>query len=194
MSQQIDNIVLRSATILFRNFEGREGPFNAAGDRNFSVLLDDDHAEYLAGIGWNIRQLKVREDGDTPQKYMTVSVKYRGRGGSLVRPPTIFMVSSRGKTAINEEFCEFLDQVDVRTSDLTIRPYEWVVNGKTGIKAYLKTLYLIIEEDPLDLEYQDVPELNPSGLSLAIEAGHTDSDVVEGEAWEIDENQKAIGR
>jgi hypothetical protein len=42
--------------------------------------------------------------------------------------------------------------------DLTINPYVWEVNGNSGVKAYLGTMYVTIAEDPLDAKYDDVEE------------------------------------
>jgi hypothetical protein len=54
---------------------------------------------------------------------------------------------------MTEDTVEMLDFVDVANVDLILNPYEWVVNGKTGVKAYLKKMFITIREDPLELKY-----------------------------------------
>jgi hypothetical protein len=53
-----------------------------------------------------------------------------------------------------------LDWVDIINVDLIVRPYAWTVNQKSGVKAYLQSLYVTIEEDPLEIKYSD---LSPHG-------------------------------
>src|SRR5213592_3141902 len=127
------NITMENVRIVFRNFQGKEGMYNREGERNFAVLLDDPKlVKMLEKDGWNVKYLRAREEGDDEQPYLQVSVNFNGR------PPTIVMISSRGRTQLGEPECEVLDWVDIRTCDLIVRPYEWVVSGKSGIKAYLK--------------------------------------------------------
>lgn len=152
MPKNDNTVLMEDVRIIFRNFEGKEGKFNREGDRNFSVLLDSDVAEAMTKDGWNIKWLKPREDDEEQlaQAYLPVSVGYR------YTPPLIVMVTSRGRTHLGEDEVEILDWADIRKVDLIVRPYEWVVNGATGIKAYVKSLYVTIEEDELELKYSDL--------------------------------------
>ena len=151
-----DNTVLMEGVrIIFRNFAGKEGQYNREGDRNFAVLLDEKVAADMASDNWNIKWLRPRseEEDDGPQAYLPISVNFKGR------PPRIVLITSRGRTNLDESQVETLDWVDILNVDLIVRPYEWTVNGKSGIKAYLQSIYVTIEEDPLELKYS---ELNPS--------------------------------
>jgi hypothetical protein len=157
MAYNDSNVVMENVRIIFRNFKGAEGQYNREGDRNFAVLLDDDVAEAMAKDGWNVKWLKAREEGDSEQAYLAVSVNFKGR------PPRAVMITSRGRTALHEDEIELLDWADIRTVDLIVRPYEWVVNGKTGIKAYLQSIFVTIEEDVLELKYADIDDVPARG-------------------------------
>lgn len=146
------SVLMEGVRIVFRNFKGAEGMYNREGDRNFAVLLDDDVAEDLDKQGWNVKWLKARDEEDNDQAYLSVSVNFKGR------PPRVVMISSRGRTDLDEESVEILDWVDIANVDLIINPYSWAVNGKTGVKAYLKSLFVTIDEDELELKYSDVQE------------------------------------
>ena len=66
------------------------------------------------------------------------------------------MITSRGRTNLDEGQVETLDWVDILNVDLIVRPYEWTVNGKSGVKAYLQSIYVTIEEDPLEIKYGEL--------------------------------------
>jgi hypothetical protein len=150
-----DNTVLMEGVrIIFRNFAGKEGQYNREGDRNFAVLLDDTVANAMAEDNWNVKWLKPREEDEdeVPQAYLQVSVNFKGR------PPRIVLITSRGRTNLQEDQVEMLDWADIQNVDLIVRPYEWTVNGKTGIKAYLQSIYVTIEEDALERKYAELDE------------------------------------
>ena len=147
---QDNTVLMEGVRIVFRNFAGKEGQYNREGDRNFAVLLDTNTANAMAEDGWNVKWLKPREDAEDdaePQAYLQVSVNFKGR------PPRIVMISSRGRTNMDEASVEMLDWADIQNVDLIVRPYEWNVNGKTGVKAYLQSIYVTIEEDELEKKY-----------------------------------------
>ena len=147
--RNIPNLTLEGARILFRNFRGEASTYNAKGRRNFCVILDPEIAEQLSKDGWNVKTLKPRDDEDEPQPYMQVKVMYGAR------PPKIVLLSSAGRTEITEETVDMLDWAEIDNVDLVIRPYEYDVNGRSGISAYLKSMFVTIAEDYLEQKYSD---------------------------------------
>lgn len=151
--------VIEGARLMFRNFSGREGQYNREGDRNFAVLIDDPQLEKeMKKEGWNVKFLNPRDEDDVDQAYVQVSVNYKGR------PPKIVLLSSRGnrqvRTDLAEQDVEILDWIEIANVDLILNPYEWTVSGKSGIKAYLKSMFVTMDEDELDQKYNAVPYAN----------------------------------
>jgi hypothetical protein len=146
-----DTVLMEGVRIVFRNFEGKEGPYNKEGDRNFAVLLDDAVAKMMSEDGWNVKWLKPREDDEEQeeQAYLPVSLRYD------VFPPNVVLVTSGSRTTLDESTIEMLDYADITNVDLIVRPYTWQVNSKTGIKAYVKTMFVTIEEDALVKKYSE---------------------------------------
>ncbi len=139
--------MVEDARLIFRNFSGKEGQYNREGDRNFSVILDPKVAEEMLNDGWNVKYLTSREEGEPDTPYVQVAANFK------YRPPRVVMITSTGRTNLSEETVDVLDWADIRNVDLIARAYEWVVNGKSGIKAYLQSMFVTIEEDALERKY-----------------------------------------
>ena len=152
MPKEVNYLSIENAEIGFRNFSGRSDAYNAEGQRNFCVFLDEELAQTLSEDGWNVKYLRPREDDEEPQAYLQVSVAFENV------PPKIVLISSNGKSTIDEDEVNILDWAEFKNIDLIIRPYNWEVNGKSGVKAYLKTMYATIEIDEFESKYADVPD------------------------------------
>jgi hypothetical protein len=147
MVDQAKTFMVEDARIIFRNFAGKEGQYNREGDRNFAVILTPEVAEQMLADGWNVRYLDGREEGDPDTPYIAVSVNFSNR------PPRVVVITSTARTQLDEASVEVLDWADFKTVDLIARGYDWNVNGKTGTKAYLQSLFATIEEDALERKY-----------------------------------------
>ena len=159
--RKIPDIKVEDGRIIFRNFQGKGNDYNKEGDRNFGVLLPDEIAKAAVADGWNVKYRPPREDG-YEQPWISVKVKY----GPY--PPIINLITSRGKQKITEETVGQLDWAQIQSVDLIIRayPYPSIVDKKgnvirqSGISAYLKSMYVTIREDDLELKYADIPYID----------------------------------
>lgn len=169
------NQTFEDVPIVFRNFEGKEGTYNRKGDRNFSIILSPEQAEILQRDGWNVKFLKPKESDEEAEQrpYITVSVSYKQR------PPKVAMVTSKKITYLTEAEVETLDWVDIETADVTLHPYEWSVNGNSGVKAYLQTLYIKIVEDYLQEKWTTFVEQNSPRQISASRTDYIDGELVE---------------
>ena len=138
------------ARIIYRNFAGEASQFNRAGDRNFSVLIEDEQlANELQDHGWNVKIKQAREEGDTPFMHLPVKVKFNDRG------PSVYLVSGSNRVKLDEETIGMLDSIDILGVDLDIRPFDWEVNGKAGRAAYLQSICVTQDIDRFAQRFEE---------------------------------------
>lgn len=130
------------ARIIYRNFSGMGSKFNREGDRNFAVIISNEEiANALIAEGWNVKIKPAREEGDSPFMYLPIKVKFNDRG------PIVYLKTGKAMNKLDEESISCLDNVDILSVDMDIRPYDWEVNGKVGRSAYLQSICVTQEVD-----------------------------------------------
>jgi hypothetical protein len=147
MPAEPTTFMIENARLVYRNFSGKETQFKPEGTRAFSVVLDKDTADRMAQDGWNVKCKPAQDDDDEEFCHIEVTVGYK------MRPPKVIVITDTSRTSLTEETIGMLDWAEIRNVDLVANAYSWEVGGKTGIKAYLKTMFVTIEEDALERKY-----------------------------------------
>ena len=128
-------LMIDDAQIKYKNFAGKGSDYNREGDRNFALIIPtQEMADELIERGWNVRIKPGRMDGDAPNMYLPVAVKFNDFG------PNVYLVSGRKKSRLTEEQVSMLDKIEILSVDMDIRPYDYNMRGNTGRKAYLKSM------------------------------------------------------
>lgn len=145
-----NKLAIDNAHIIFKNFTGKDDKFGREGDRSFSIVIEDDAlAEQLANDGWNVKPLTPRDPDEKVNHFIKVKISFK------VRPPKIWLLTNHKRTLLDEDTIATLQYARIENADVVISPWRWEVNGKTGIAAYLETLYVKIEDDPFADKYAD---------------------------------------
>lgn len=141
------------ARIIFKNFEGRGDKFNREGDRNFSLLIEDPNtADALMKEGWNVKIKDGRDEDDGPFMRLPVKVKFTDYG------PNVYLISGGRRVELDEESIGMLDQIEIESVDMDLRPYDWDVNGRTGRTAYLQSMQVVQRIDRFAARYASMTE------------------------------------
>lgn len=152
MARSYKKVTIEDARIMFKNFAGAQTKFNPAGARNFCVVIPEEHVDAISEMGYNIKYMQPRDEGDIPTPYIKVNVSYR------FEPPHIeTIIGGRKRQVLGEEDISMLDWADISFVDLSFTGSDWEVRGETGTSAYLDSLYAHIEEDELRSKYSDIP-------------------------------------
>lgn len=136
------------ARIIYRNFSGAGSKFNREGDRNFAVVIPTEElAERLTELGWNVKVKPPRDDDDTPFMYLPVKVKFNERG------PAAYLRSGDNMIKLDEDSVSCLDDIDIVSVDMDLRPFDWVVQDKSGRTAYLQSICVTQQIDRFAAKY-----------------------------------------
>lgn len=153
--KRTEDFIVEGTRLLFRNFSGNETKYNPAGKKNFCIPIDDPElANAMRDEGWNIRVLQPREEGDEPVHYMQVALSF----DNIPPKVTMVMKQSHKQIPMTAETIGELDYADIAYADIIIRPYNWETATGSGIKGYVKSMYVVVEEDVFAGKYADFDE------------------------------------
>lgn len=146
-----NNLAVEGAKFYFKNFRGAQTDFSPAGKRSFGIFIDPEMAEQLANDGWNVKYTKPTPDRESVP-YMQIEARFDN-----FPPKIVMMTESGGKTLVTEETVAMLDTAEIISCDLIATPYYWTLpSGVSGIKAYLHTMYVTIQEDRFAAKYGEI--------------------------------------
>jgi NACalpha-BTF3-like transcription factor len=148
-------VTIENAHIVFVNMQGAKQTYNDEGRRNFNVLLSEDQAEAMRDLGINVRARASKyEDGET-QNLLKVNVNVNSK-----YPPKVYMMTPGGQlNLLSVDMYPLIDQAAeehrIENVDLTFRAYKSPLRtDDRGLSAYLNSMVVTIEEDPLLKKYR----------------------------------------
>lgn len=136
--------------LIFRNFAGIERGLNSEGDRNFSIKLDPKKAKSMIADGWRVKQLKPRGEEEEGDYILKVKLNYK-RG----KPPRVVVITSKSPTGKDwgQKEVKWLDMADIQKADVIVNGWWNEGGGTEGYSGYLKSMFVTLEEDYLELKY-----------------------------------------
>lgn len=137
------DLMIEDAKILFTNFAGSPTRYNSeGGKREFSVALPLNLVEDLERDGWNVKYRKNADGEFDPERpYLGVKVSYK------FRAPAIWLITGGRKQLMSEDTVGTLDNITIKTADVVIHPSVYDVRGQQGISAYVKELYVVMDDE-----------------------------------------------
>ena len=137
------DLMIEDAKILFTNFAGSPTRYNSeGGKREFSVALPLNLVEDLERDGWNVKYRKNADGEFDPERpYLGVKVSYK------FRAPAIWLITGGCKQLMTEDTVGTLDNITIKTADVVIHPSVYDVRGQQGISAYVKELYVVMDDE-----------------------------------------------
>lgn len=146
--------------IFMINFAGRVSDNNPQGHKQFCIILKDEElAAKLKEDGWNIFYTKESEKYGPSKPALPVEIRYHYEEDKKSLNPKVYKCTKKNKTLLTEDLIPDLEADEIINIDLWISPSYWTVRDKSGIKAYVDTMWVTIEEDERVARYDRYDEV-----------------------------------
>lgn len=140
----IEPLKLENVQIFYRNFTGIQTALNRLYRREFGVKIDGRKVESIRKKGWTVNCVETKKKKEW---YIPVTINnfYDPDDGY----PVISMVLKNTKDVIelSDEDVKILDYVYIDNACIELKGYEWHVNDKHGVKAYLKFAMFTVDPE-----------------------------------------------
>lgn len=158
MANTKEKITIENARLIYKNFSGKGTDYNAEGDRNFCIVLNEELAADLSERGFNVKTKLPKEgyEEQGPLNYLKVKVTLHFGDN---RDADIYRIVGNKRVKLDEKTVGTLDWDDIVNVDLRIRPWNWTKGNRTGVSAFLDAMYVTVKEDALAAKYSDEPDV-----------------------------------
>lgn len=151
-----NEVVIENGTIWYKNFAGvrRPGSYDTAGDRNFTLIVQDPNiAQAMIDMGYNMKYVVPEVASGTivgPYWKLKVHVRF------AAYPKNYFMYSNGVRTRLTEETIGQLDSARLTNVDLAVGLGQVNTNGASATRtAYLNRIDATMAFDYLGQKYSD---------------------------------------
>lgn len=149
---QIDN-----ARIIWPNFAGAEKGYDREGDRNFTLVFDNEElVDELIADGWNIKKRPSDDPDEPPFMTMKVKLSYTVRRDGSVFGPKAYLWTNGVRNELDQDSIACLDHIDRGEINMDIRPHDWEYHGKTGRTARLNVIEVFQNVDRFQERYANM--------------------------------------
>lgn len=150
----------------WRNFSGKRTQFNDEGKRNFTLQIKDkEKAEYLKGLGLNVKEYKSSNSDPNEDPIFTLKIKINFNDYG----PKVYLYTEgddEKSTLLTEDTIGILDGSEILGSLIEISLFKWTSKAfGEGATAYLRNMSVQIRPNRFGSGFNDSPErINPEDL------------------------------
>lgn len=161
-NKKVANIILVDAKFWGRpNFSGEEDRFRDSR-RKFTVLIPNEEADNLRGLGWNVRttlpdQEKLKQDPDAqPISSLKVMLNFGTSKDDSSREtgPDVYIKMGEELEKLTSRTVGILDRSRILDMSMEIRAWEWDPEDRPGeYSARLVQLVAVVQPSMLEQRY-----------------------------------------
>lgn len=148
-----NEVVIENAILRYKNFSGirRPGSFDTAGDRNFTLIVNDENiAQKMTEMGYNMKYvLPEAASGTIITPYWKVKVHVRFAS----YPKDYYLYCNGVRTRLTEETIGQLDGARLSNVDVAIGLGQVNTNGSATRASYLNRIDAVMPFDYLGQKY-----------------------------------------